>query len=150
MAALNRDGYLIWRDLLSAPECATVREAVTPLLDHVGRNSFEGYHTQRVYSLLTKTRTCDRPVDHPRVLALLDRLLLPNYLLSQLEVINIAAGESRQLLHFDDGIYPVRRPRAPLAAATIWAIDAFTDTNGATVVIVSLVTTRWRLHLDAA
>jgi hypothetical protein len=135
MAALNRDGYLIWRDLLSTQECAQVREAVTPLLDHVGRNSFEGYHTQRVYSVLTKTRACDRLVDHPRVLALLDRLLLPNYLLSQLEVINIAPGESRQLLHFDDGIYPVRRPRPPLGAATIWAIDAFTDTNGATVII---------------
>lgn len=73
MAALNRDGYLIWRDLLSTQECAQVREAVTPLLDHVGRNSFEGYHTQRVYSVLTKTRACDRLVDHPRVLALLDR-----------------------------------------------------------------------------
>jgi len=98
--------------------------------------------------MLTKTRVCDRLVDHPRVLALLDRLLLPNYLLSQLEVINIAPGESRQLLHFDDGIYAVGRPHAPLAAATIWAIDEFTDTNGATVVIPG--SHQWRARKPSA
>ena len=69
------------------------------------------------------------------MLALLDRLLIPNYLLSALQVINIEPGESAQLLHHDDGFYPVPRPRAPLSAATIWAIDDFTDNNGATVVV---------------
>jgi hypothetical protein len=63
-------------------------------------------------------------VDHPRVLALLDRLFRPNYLLSQLQVININLGEDAQLLHPDDAFYPI--PRPALSAATIWAIDAFT------------------------
>jgi ectoine hydroxylase-related dioxygenase (phytanoyl-CoA dioxygenase family) len=108
---------------------------VTPLLDKTGRNTFEGQRTQRVYSVLNKTRACDRMVDHPRVLALLDRLLLPNYLLSQLQVINILPCENAQLLHPDDSMYPVPRPRAPLSAATVWAIDAFTQDNGATVVL---------------
>lgn len=135
MAALNRDGYLVWRGLLSEDDCARIRAAVSPLLSDVGRNAFEGYRTQRVYSVLTKTRVCDRLVDHPRVLALLDRLLKPNYLLSQLQVINIAPDEDRQLLHFDDGMYPIPRPRAPLGASTIWAIDEFTGENGATVVL---------------
>jgi len=135
MAALERDGYLVWRDLLGEDECAQIRAAVAPLLTDCGRNAFEGYRTQRVYSVLNKTRVCDRLVDHPRVLAVLDRLLKPNYLLSQLQVINIAPGEDRQLLHFDDGFYPLPRPRAPLGASTIWAVDAFTDDNGATVVI---------------
>ncbi|ALG13432.1 phytanoyl-CoA dioxygenase family protein [Kibdelosporangium phytohabitans] len=135
LAALGRDGYVILENLLSPDECAQIRAEVTPLLDKTGRNDFEGERTQRVYSVLNKTRVCDRLVDHPRVLALLDRLLLPNYLLSQLQVININPGESAQLLHPDDGIYPVPRPRLPLGAATIWAIDAFTEENGATVVL---------------
>jgi ectoine hydroxylase-related dioxygenase (phytanoyl-CoA dioxygenase family) len=108
---------------------------VTPLLDKHGRNNFEGALTQRVYSVLNKTRACDRIVDHPRVLALLDRLFLPNYLLSMLQVINILPGEAAQMLHSDDLFYPIPRPRAPLGAATIWAIDDFTDTNGATDII---------------
>jgi ectoine hydroxylase-related dioxygenase (phytanoyl-CoA dioxygenase family) len=69
------------------------------------------------------------------VLALLDRLFEPNYLLSQLQVINILPGENSQLLHYDDAFYPFPRPRPPLGAATVWAIDAFTETNGATVVL---------------
>lgn len=134
MAALDRDGYVIVENLLDTEECRQIREAVEPWLSHSGRNSFEGRRTQRIYSVLSRTRVCDRLVDHPRVLALLDRLLMPNYLLSALQVINIQPGESAQLAHHDDGFYPIPRPRAPLAAATIWAIDEFTADNGATVV----------------
>lgn len=135
LAALRRDGYVILPDLLTAAELIEIREAVGPLLNPHGRNRFEGHATQRVYSVLNKTRACDRIADHPRVLALLDRLFLPNYLLSMLQVINILPGEQAQMLHTDDGFYPIPRPRAALGAATIWAIDDFTAENGATDVI---------------
>jgi ectoine hydroxylase-related dioxygenase (phytanoyl-CoA dioxygenase family) len=135
LTALQRDGYVILSDLLTPAELDEIREAAAPLLDRHGRNGFEGRMTQRVYSVLNKTRTCDRIADHPRVLALLDRLLLPNYLLSMLQVINILPGEQAQLLHTDDGFYPLPRPRAALGAATIWAIDDFTADNGATDII---------------
>jgi len=133
--AVTRDGYVVLEGLLDEAECAAVRDAVAPLLDRTGRNTFEGARTQRAYGVLARTRACDRMVDHPRVLALLDRLLLPNYLLSQLQVINILPGEEAQLLHPDDAVYPVPRPRPPLGAATVWAVDAFTAENGATVVL---------------
>jgi Phytanoyl-CoA dioxygenase (PhyH) len=134
MAALDRDGYVIWENLLNPTECEQIRDTVAPWLGHTGRNSFEGRRTQRIYSVLSRTRICDRLIDHPRVLAVLDRLLMPNYLLSALQAINIQPGESAQLPHHDDGFYPIPRPRPPLAAATIWAIDDFTADNGATVV----------------
>jgi hypothetical protein len=135
LAALDRDGYVIWENLLSTEECEHIREVIRPWLGHTGRNSFEGRCTQRIYSVLSRTRVCDRLVDNPRVLAVLDQLLMPNYLLSALQAINIQPGETAQLAHHDDGFYPVARPREPLAAATIWAIDEFTTDNGATVVI---------------
>jgi ectoine hydroxylase-related dioxygenase (phytanoyl-CoA dioxygenase family) len=135
LAAVQRDGYVILPDLLSADELAHIRDSVTPLLDHHGRNAFEGRLTQRIYSVLNKTRACDVIADHPRVLALLDRLLLPNYLLSMLQVINILPGEKAQMLHTDDAFYPLPRPRNALGCATIWAIDDFTADNGATDII---------------
>lgn len=135
VAQLERDGYVVIDGLLSPQQCQDIATAVDPLLGPVGRNAFEGLHTQRAYSLLTKTRACDGIVEHPRVLALLDRLLMPNYLLSQLQAIRIGPEESPQFLHFDDGMYPVPRPRPALSAATIWAITDFTADNGATVVI---------------
>jgi ectoine hydroxylase-related dioxygenase (phytanoyl-CoA dioxygenase family) len=135
MAALDRDGYVIWENLLDADECQRIRDDTGRFLGHTGRNTFEGRRTQRIYSTLSRTRVCDRLVDHPRVLAVLDRLLMPNYQLSALQVINIQPGESAQLPHHDDAFYPIPRPRAPLTAATIWAIDDFTADNGATVVL---------------
>jgi ectoine hydroxylase-related dioxygenase (phytanoyl-CoA dioxygenase family) len=144
LVAIERDGYIILEDLITAALCEEIKAAVRPLLSMTGRNSFEGQRTQRLYNVLTKTRVCDALVEHPRVLALLDRLLLPNYLLSQLQVININPGERAQLLHHDDGMYPIPRPRPPLSAATIWAIDAFTPDNGATVVLPG--SHRWDAH----
>ena len=42
MAALDRDGYVIWENLLTANQCQQIRETVRPWLGHAGRNSFEG------------------------------------------------------------------------------------------------------------
>lgn len=135
LAALARDGYVIWENLVGPEECDELRAALVPLLGRTGRNTFEGERTRRVYNLVAKTRACDEFVTHPRVLALVDRLLLPNYLLSQLQAIEILPGEQAQLPHHDDGFYPVPRPRPALSAATMWAIDEFTENNGGTVLL---------------
>ena len=135
LARVREHGFVIIEGLLSPDELQAIRGAVTPLLRESGRNDFEGTKTQRVYAVLAKTRALDRLVDHPRILALLDSLFRPNYLLSQLQVINILPGETAQALHADDGFYPLPRPRPPLGAATVWAIDDFTEANGATSLV---------------
>ena len=131
----KRDGYVILPNLIDVPTMQAIKEEILPLLQYDGRNDFEGYKTRRIYSLIEKTLSCNPMVDHPMVMALLDRFLMRNYLLSQLQAINIHPGEVRQPLHHDDSIYPVARPRPPFGAATIWAVDDFTEENGATLVI---------------
>lgn len=106
-----------------------------PLRQHAGRTEFEGFATRRIYSVIEKTLALNPLVENPLILALLDRLLLPNYLLSQLQAINVLPGEVRQPLHHDDGFYPIPRPRPPIRAAVIWEIDDFTQDNGATLLI---------------
>lgn len=132
---VQRDGYVIVEDLLDADEIARIRSVCTPLLDKKGRNSFEGADTQRVYNVLAKTRAIDKLATHPRILGLMDKFFQPGFLLSQAQVINILPGEKAQMLHADDGFYQIPRPRPPLGAATVWAIDDFTEENGATVII---------------
>lgn len=133
--ALTKNGYVILERLIDADALDEIRTACAPHLARTGRNNFEGLKTQRVYDVLSKTGALDRLADHPRVLALLDRIFLPNYLLSQMQVINILPGEAAQPLHYDDAFYQFPRPRPPMGAATVWAIDAFSAENGATVVI---------------
>jgi len=83
MAALDRDGYVIWRTC-SPPSSAADPRRRHPWLGHTGRNSFEGGRLSG-FTASEQNAVCDPLVDHPRVLAVLDRLLMPNYLLSALQ-----------------------------------------------------------------
>lgn len=133
--ALLRDGFVIIEDLVSASQLEQLRSEASAYLDKPGRNSFEGERTQRLYGLPEKCRSADDFITHPLILAHLDRLLKPNYLLSQAQVINILSGSPAQPLHIDDGFYPWPSPRPALSVATVFAIDDFTEDNGATVAI---------------
>ena len=96
-----------------------------------GRNSFEGFSTQRIYALFAKTRVFDAAATHPLLLGVLDQVL-GHYQLSAPAGICIGPGEKAQVLHRDDTIYPVPEPHPPLVVNTMWPLDEFTAENGAT------------------
>lgn len=132
---LLRDGYIILVNIVQPSLLDALRQESLPYLQKVGRNSFEGELTQRIYGVPGKLRSADAFIEHPLIMAHLDRLLQPNYLLSQAQVINVLAGSPAQPMHYDDGFYPWPRPRPALSAATIFALDDFTLENGATLAI---------------
>ncbi|MFK7828253.1 MAG: phytanoyl-CoA dioxygenase family protein [Congregibacter sp.] len=132
--ALQHDGYVIIENLMSADDLTAIRSDVADHLRYFGRNSFEGERTQRIYGLPEKFRSADRFIEHPQILAHLNRRLKQNYLLSQAQVINVMSDSPAQPLHIDDGFYPWPKPRPALSIATVFAIDDFTEDNGATVV----------------
>ncbi|GGX74675.1 hypothetical protein GCM10011309_26050 [Litorimonas cladophorae] len=133
---INRDGFIIIENLFSPDEMDALKADVEPRFKHeAGRNNFEGLATQRLYTMMAETDIANPMVEHPLILGLLDKIFEPNYLLSQLQVINIHPNEAAQPLHYDDGFYPWPRPRRALGAATIIAVDDFTEDNGATILI---------------
>ncbi len=134
MTELDEAGFTIIEDYLSADQIARFREGLAPCLgSYRGRNPFEGHTTERVYTIVGRGKVFEECVADPRLLAILDRLLRPNYLLSANHAICIYPGEKAQNLHFDDGFYPFPRPRPAFSISTIGAIDAFTPENGGTV-----------------
>lgn len=137
LAELSDRGYVTLRGVLTADELVALRAALEPMEEGrpMGRNNFEGERSHRVYSLVARGEVFARLAEHPRIVAILDRVLLPNYLLSTMQSIRLYPGETAQPWHTDDMFYPVPRPRPPLAISTIWAIEDFTDDNGATEVI---------------
>jgi ectoine hydroxylase-related dioxygenase (phytanoyl-CoA dioxygenase family) len=130
---LTADGYVLVSDMMTAEQVQTAREDLGRVLatTHTGRNAFEGFDTQRVYALFAKTRTFDQVAIHPLLLDVLDQLL-GHYQLSAPTGIRIGPGERAQVLHRDDGIYPVPEPHPPLVVNTMWPLDEFTEQNGAT------------------
>lgn len=128
-------GYVIIPELVPREQMLALKDEILPLLTFNGRTEFEGHKTRRIYSVIEKTLAMNFLIEHPLILALLDRILQPSYLMSQAQAINVLPGEVAQPLHHDDGFYPIARPRAAFSAATIWAIDDFSAENGATTFI---------------
>ncbi len=134
MARLRTDGYTIIEDYVGEEQLRRFREGLAPHLGaYRGRNPFEGRATERVYTLVGRGEVYEEIASDHRLLAILDRLLLPNYLLSADHAICIYPGEAAQALHTDDPFYPFPRPRPAISISTIGAIDAFTADNGGTV-----------------
>jgi ectoine hydroxylase-related dioxygenase (phytanoyl-CoA dioxygenase family) len=135
-AAIDRDGYSIIPDLLAPEDLVEVRRVLALYLgSRSGRNDFEGYQTERVYTLVARGRAFFRIALDPRVLALCARYLLPNFLLTASQAIQIRPGETPQPFHFDDQFYVLPRPRPMVSLSTIVAVDAFTAENGGTEVV---------------
>jgi ectoine hydroxylase-related dioxygenase (phytanoyl-CoA dioxygenase family) len=136
LARLQEQGYTIIEDFLSPADLRAVREGLKPFLGtHRGRNNFEGLKTERVYTLVARGAIFERIAEDERVLALCDRLLHPNFLLTASQAICIHPGETVQPLHYDDGFYTIPRPRPAVSVSTIVAVDAFTSANGGTEII---------------
>ena len=143
IAALERDGA-----------CAVLNQAPMELIDAVnadfrapydelGRmdeSDFNGYSTLRIAGILGISRAAAQLVEHPRVLAALDAILLPNcnaYQIGSLTGIEILPGETDQELHCDDSMYPLRLPDGgQLQLSAMWALNDFTAANGATRVVL--------------
>ena len=70
-AAMAADGYCIVEGVLSAAEVAEARASLVDVLaaTPTGRNSFEGFATQRVHALFAKTRAFDAPAVQTFVLS---------------------------------------------------------------------------------
>ncbi|HEY1752631.1 MAG TPA: phytanoyl-CoA dioxygenase family protein [Caulobacteraceae bacterium] len=134
MRRLESDGMTVIEDYMSAEQIERFREGLAPYLGtYRGRNPFEGLTTERVYTLVGRGAVYEEIAADHRLLAILDRLLMPFYLLSANHAICIYPGEKAQGLHTDDSFYPFPRPRPAFSISTIGAIDPFTAENGGTV-----------------
>ena len=133
---LDRDGHVVVEGLLDRDETGRIRRELARILEAVptGRNRFEGHHTKRLYAIFAKTRAVDCLAIHPLMLGTLDRVL-GQYQLSAPTGIEIGPEEVAQALHRDDGVYPVPDPHDELVANIMWALDDFTEANGATRVV---------------
>ena len=136
---IKLDGFSIIKNLLSEKEVATIRNELTPYLQNekLGRNDFEGFSTERVYALLNKAPEIASIIEHQVILEVLDWLLPKNYLLSAALAINVHPGETPQPFHRDDTSRSkdFSQKQELNGVSTIWAIDDFTENNGATEVI---------------
>ena len=135
-AEIRSQGFTVIEDFMDAATLAAFRQALAPYLGgRRGRNDFEGFETERVYTLVARAKVFEDLVVEPRLMALLSRFLEGNFLLSATHAINLKPGETAQAIHIDDGFYRQPRSSPAVGYSVIGAVDAFTRENVATEVI---------------
>lgn len=139
---MAEDGAVILDDVLQSDRLAAIDQELAPFLQNKtrGRDSFTGFHTQRIGALVARSAACGELALNPQMLATA-RAYLAAYCddiqLHFTSAVAIAPGESAQILHRDRGIWGGYLPRQiePLFS-TIWALTPFTRENGATQVVL--------------
>ena len=133
----DRDGYLIFEDVLGPTQLTAIHQALEPYFDQnlTGRNDFEGLKTNRVYGLLGKSPVFGDLSAHPLPLAFAEADLGSACLLSACLAINLQPGESSQPWHQDDAHIDLPMPRPSWGVSAFWAIDETTPENGATEIL---------------
>ena len=135
-AAVDADGFAIVTGLLDPETCAALREVVARVesvsgISH-GTNDFEGFHTKRIFNLISRGARFRDFVIHEAMLEVVEAILGDGFLLSGTTSMHISPGETPQLLHADDGMISLPRPHVATMVTTLWSLCDFTEQNGAT------------------
>jgi ectoine hydroxylase-related dioxygenase (phytanoyl-CoA dioxygenase family) len=132
-------GYTIVKNAIEPELVDTLRKELQALEQFFrvepAANSFEGFHTLRVYNLLAFNRLFELVPVHRHVLPIVEGVLDPGCLISSLSSISIQAGETAQPIHADDQLIPIPKPHPPTVCNSMWALTDFTEANGATRII---------------
>ena len=138
VSALVRDGGVIVANQVGHDLVDAVAGELRPHFDKEGekfQNDFNGYKTLRLGGILGLSHTSAGLIAHPRVMEVADAVLKPHcdsYRIGSCTAIEIHPGEADQVLHRDDGFYPIRIPDVEFQIGVMWALDDFTEENGAT------------------
>jgi ectoine hydroxylase-related dioxygenase (phytanoyl-CoA dioxygenase family) len=134
-AALDRDGFVILRNILTPEQLEVLRERTDDLLAAEGAEAGKEVHqeagTDRLADLVNKGEVFGVCFTHPRVLAAVAHVLGSDLKLSSINGRNALPGSGHQWLHADweGGEVP---PDGYQVCNTAWLLDDFTRDNGAT------------------
>jgi ectoine hydroxylase-related dioxygenase (phytanoyl-CoA dioxygenase family) len=133
---LERTGYVVLPGRLSGQDLAAARAELSSLLDAAdwGEAGFVGSRTKRVCAPLSVTRCMDPAALDPLVLAAVEDAIGPGAQFGNTSAIQVHPGQNAQVLHYEQGIYPLPRDRDVMLTA-LWAFDDFTAANGATRIV---------------
>ena len=144
-AVLRSDGAAVIERLAPEELCDLFLTELAPHLAtrRLGRNDFEGARTRRPASLLTRTPSSIELIANDLILEVIDAGRSSAGSPSQLhlaQAICIGPGETVQMLHRDQWtLDSLALPeQLEVELSTIWALTDFTETNGATRVVLGM------------
>ncbi|HVN28611.1 MAG TPA: phytanoyl-CoA dioxygenase family protein, partial [Candidatus Binataceae bacterium] len=131
VARVEADGVCVVPDFIAHDLLEEIRSNVDSL-NRTERESGNGFiesegANQRVFNLVNKGEVFEEIVQHPEVMAVMNKLLGGDFILSGFSSNTTAPGGEEMALHSDSGYVPPPHPEYLLSANAVWMIDAFTD-----------------------
>lgn len=140
----ERDGFALVKGALSDAAVRVLKGLVVALASEESKQGSAHFYdntgnTQRVWNLLNKNSAFSELIQMPLIMDTMDWLFRRDtihhkYFLSSFQANILYPGANAQKIHIDT---PVPEPLPPwiIKANSIWLLDDFTETNGATEVI---------------
>ena len=136
-ARLDSDGFLPLPGILTPQQVAAITGRLAALLEDEGEQAGKEVHqeagTNRLSDLVNKDPLFAICFTHPRVLAAIAHVLRGEFKLSSLNARSALPGQGLQALHADWG--QAVEPDQYMVCNSIWLLDDFTESNGATRVV---------------
>lgn len=137
---IKQDGCVVIEGLLSKEEAdslqADMHEQFEGLQDCKG--DFYGHETKRMGALFKKSALFQKMATFNPIIDVMDEFLLDHcsdYQINLTQAISIGPKEIKQIMHQDDPMFPFMHPDSEAMINCMWAIDDFTEENGATVLV---------------
>ena len=137
--AMLEHGAAIIEHLVSDDVCDRLREELGPWIESTppGADDFSGLATRRTGALLARSVASRELIAHPLVLDAVDKVLWPRKTTFQLhltQAITIGPGSHAQQLHRDQWCFDFFEfpDEVQVEVGTMFALDEFTEANGAT------------------
>jgi ectoine hydroxylase-related dioxygenase (phytanoyl-CoA dioxygenase family) len=137
LASLETHGYLILRNELSCDQTDRLAAELEPWIEATPRceGDFYGWNTTRVAGLLSKAPMVQHLAVNPRILSIAEALMAPYCDCIQLnltQATRVHPGERLQAPHRDEEMWPAEKHGAHWLLNVMWAVDDFSEENGAT------------------
>lgn len=137
---LNQDGCVVLDHILSPCEIDQLQQEMKAQFDAIPdcQGDFYGYSTKRLGTLFVRSKLFQKMAILPNILETMDYFLLKGcsqYQINLTQAISIGPREIKQIMHQDDPMFPFMHPGQEAMINCMWAIDDFTEENGATVLV---------------
>lgn len=137
---LEKDGCVVIEGLLDESEINPLQSFMKNTFEKVPdcNGNFYGHSTKRLGTLFSRHETFQKMAVFDQVIDIMDHFLLPacsDFQINLTQAISIGPGEIKQILHQDDPMFPFMHPNQEVMLNCLWAIDDFTEDNGATVLV---------------
>ncbi len=132
--SIREQGYVVVKNFLNQATVKKLQEAFNtevPITEMRAIGTDSG-RTWRAHNLLAKTRAADDVFLDARLRAVVDGVIGKYNQINVTTLFNTLPGETKQLLHQDDGLWPIPRPHPAFLCNALIALDDFTKDKGGT------------------